>query len=123
MIAGFNNGEYDLGQGLNNTNLPALAGIETARQIIHDSMTYELLAFNNASFSTKFGNDASSIIQAVKLATDRRALTQGLFGGSVGVINNSVSPLAWYYKDISGSIAGDPGAAADPANASSAPPA
>ena len=117
MIAGFNNGEYDLGQGLNNTNLPALAGIETARQIIHDSMTYELLAFNNASFNAKFGNDASSIIQAVRLATDRRALTQGLFGGSVGVISNFVSPLAWYYKDISGSIAGDPGAAADPASA------
>jgi peptide/nickel transport system substrate-binding protein len=117
MIAGFKNGDYDVGQDLNNANLPALAGIAPSMQVVHDSMTYELLAFNNASFQTKFGTDAANVIQAIKLATDRKAIAQGVLGGAVSVTNNFVSPLAWYYKDINSAIAGDP-TAADPATAS-----
>ena len=117
MIAGFKTGDFDVGQGLMETDIPALTGIEPADQVIHDSMTYELLAFNNASFSLKFGSDASDIIQAIKLATDRKAITQGLLGGTVSVINNPVSPLAWYYTDVSTSAAASSGAA-DTATAS-----
>ncbi len=117
MISGFSAGDYDVGQDLTNTNLPALSTMDPAQLVIHDSLTYELLAFNNASFKAKFGNDAPNIIQAVKLATDRKAITQGLLGGRVSVVNNFVSPLSWYYKDIVGSTTADP-SAADPASAS-----
>jgi len=59
MIDGFRNGEYDLGQGLDNTNAPALTGVSADQQVVHDSSTYEQLAFNNASFSTKYGVELS----------------------------------------------------------------
>ena len=117
MIAGFKNGEFDVGQDLNNTNLTALVNVASSSQVVQDSMTYELLAFNNANFSTRFGSDAPNVIQAIKLATDREAIVAGPMSGTVGVTNNFVSPLAWYYKDINSSIAGDP-TAADPATAS-----
>ena len=117
MIAGFKAGDYDVGQNLNNFNLPALADIDASMQVVQDSMTYELLAFNNASLGTRFGSDASNVVQAIKLATDREAIVQGPLSGTVSVTNNFVSPLAWYYKDINSSIAGNP-TAADPATAS-----
>jgi peptide/nickel transport system substrate-binding protein len=117
MIAGFKTGSYDVAQDLNNTNLPALAEFDPSVQVVQDSMTYELLAFNNTSFKARFGTDAPNVIQAIKLATDRNAIAQGVLGGTVSVTNNFVSPLAWYYKDISSSTAGDP-TAADPASAS-----
>jgi peptide/nickel transport system substrate-binding protein len=117
MINGFKTGDYDVGQNMTNMNVPSLTGVDPAQVVVHDSLTYELLAFNNAAFKTKFGGDASSIVQAIKLATDRRAITAGLLGGRVSVANNFVSPLSWYYKDISTSIGGDP-TAADPNSAS-----
>lgn len=117
LIAGFKNGEFDVGQDLSNTNLPALVNVPPSSQVVQDSMTYELLVFNNNSFSTRFASDAPNVIQAIKLATDREAIVHGPMGGTVSVTNNFVSPLAWYYKDISSSIAGDP-TAADPATAS-----
>jgi peptide/nickel transport system substrate-binding protein len=92
-----------------------LTDIDQSKQVVQDSMTYELLAFNNASFTTRFGTDAPNVIEAIKLATDRQAIAQGPLGGTVGVTNNFVSPLAWYYKDISNSGAQ---AGADPATAS-----
>jgi peptide/nickel transport system substrate-binding protein len=107
MIDGFRNGEYDLGQGLDNTNAPALTGVSADQQVVHDSSTYEQLAFNNASFSTKYGVDAPTIIQAIKLATDREAISKLPLVGDVSPINNFVSPLAWYYKDLGGSTAAD----------------
>ena len=114
MIDGFTAGEYDLGQHLDNTNAPALNTISPARQVIHDSLTYEQLAFNNAAFKTKFGTDAATVIQAVMLATDRQAIAKLPLVGNATVTNNFVSPLAWYYeaigasKGIGGSIAADP---------------
>jgi peptide/nickel transport system substrate-binding protein len=116
MINGFKTAEYDIGNDLTNMNLPSMTAIDPAQLVVHDSMTYELLAFNNANFKTKFGNDASSIIQAVKLATDRKAIAAALLGGRVSVVNNFISPLAWYYKDIDTATTGDP-TAADPASA------
>jgi len=108
MIAGFTAGEYDVGQNLGSLDIPNLSGIDQAQQDVHDSLTYELLAFNNASFTTKFAADAATIIRAIKLATDRQAIAQGPLGGNVTVGNNFASPLSWYYKDIGGSTAADP---------------
>jgi peptide/nickel transport system substrate-binding protein len=108
MIAGFKAGEYDLGQGLNNADIPSLASIDQTQVIVHDSLTYELNAFNNASFKTKFGPDALTIITAIKLATDRQAIANGPLEGKVSVSNNFISPLTWFYKDIGGSTAADP---------------
>jgi ABC-type transport system substrate-binding protein len=117
MIDGFTNGEYDLGQHLDNTNDPALASIPAAEQVIHDSSTYEQLTFNNASFQTKFGNDAGPIIQAIKLATDRQAIAKLPLVGNVSVTDNFVSPQAWYYKAIGGANGIGGTAAADPTTA------
>ena len=108
MIDGYKAGEFDLGQDLSNANMAALTVIDPAQQVIHDSLTYEVLAFNNASFKTKFAGDAAYIIQAIKLATDRQAIAAGPMGGNVTLSNNSVSPLSWYYEDVGGSTAADP---------------
>jgi peptide/nickel transport system substrate-binding protein len=109
MIDGFEAGDVDVAQGLSNANLPALSAIEQSRVISGDSLTYEMLAFNNDKFKTKYGADAPNVIQAIKLATDRQAIASGpLIGGNVRISNNFVSPLAWYYKDIGGSTNADP---------------
>ncbi|MGA3029230.1 MAG: ABC transporter substrate-binding protein [Candidatus Limnocylindrales bacterium] len=108
MINGFSKGDYDVGQDLSNADIPALSGVTVDAQVIHDSRTYELLAFNNASFKAKFDTDATNIIQAIKLATDRGAIAQGPLLGNVTVSNNFVSPLSWYYKAVSTSTAADP---------------
>ena len=117
MIDGFANNEYDLGQDLDNTNDPALAAIPAADQVVHDSATYEQLTFNNASFQTKFGSDAPAIVQAIKLATDRQAVTQLPLVGNVSVTNNFVSPQAWYYKAVGGAKGIGGVAQADPTTA------
>jgi peptide/nickel transport system substrate-binding protein len=108
VIAAFKAGGYDAGQGLGNDDIPALAGISTSREVIHDSLAYELHAFNNASLKDKFGMDYPIIIGAIKLATDRQAIAQGPLDGNVTVSNNFVSPLSWYYKDLGGSTTADP---------------
>lgn len=108
MIKAYKNGDYDVAQDLSNADVPALSDVPVAAQVIHDSRTYELLAFNNASFKTKFDTDASNIIEAIKLATDRGAIAQGPLLGGVAVTNNFVSPLAWFYRPIPTSTAPDP---------------
>lgn len=108
MIAGFKAAQYDVGQDLGNLDLPSLSGIDVSRQVIRDSLTYELLAFNNASLKDKFGTDYGIIISAIKLATDREAIAAGPLAGNVTVSNNFVSPLAWFYKAVGGSTAADP---------------
>ena len=108
MIAGYKAGEYDLGQDLNDADIPALTGIDPTQQVVHDSLTYELHAFNNKSFTTKFGADATTIIKAIKLATDRQAIANGPLAGNVTVSNNFISPLTWYNKAIGGSTTADP---------------
>jgi peptide/nickel transport system substrate-binding protein len=108
MIDGFEGGEYDVGQDLNNDDDPALTAIGPAKKISSDSLTYELLAFNNASIKTKFGSDTNTIIGAIKLATDREAIAQLPLVGDVTVTNDFVSPKAWYYEDTDGSTAADP---------------
>ena len=108
MIAGFKAGEYDLGQDLNNADIPSLASIDQTQVIAHDSLTYELNQFNNTSFTKKFGADAATIIKAVKLATDREQIAAGPLAGNVSVSNNFISPLTWYFKDIAGDTKAHP---------------
>ena len=112
MLQGYKAGEYDVAQDLNDADIPSLKGIDTNEQVIHDSLTYELHAFNNASFTKKFGADAPTIIAAIKLAVDRQAIAAGPLGGNVSVSNNFISPLTWYYKVEGGSTAADPKTAA-----------
>ncbi len=112
MIKGFTAGEIDLGQDLQNADIPSLTGVPTNEQIIHDALTYELHAYNNASFQKKFGTDWQTVIKAVKLATDRQAIAAGPLQGNVTVTNNFVSPLTWYYKDEGGDTAAHPDQAA-----------
>jgi peptide/nickel transport system substrate-binding protein len=108
MIAGFKAGEYDLGQDLNNADIPALASIDQTQVVAHDSLTYELNAFNLKSFTAKYGDDAKTIIKAIKLATDREAIAAGPLAGNVSVSNNFISSLTWYYKNIGGDTKAHP---------------
>jgi peptide/nickel transport system substrate-binding protein len=108
MIAGFRAGEFEVGGGLSNADIPALAGIDPSQQVVHDSLAYELQAFNNKSLKDKFGADYTIVIEAIKFATDRQAIADGPLAGTVAVSNNFISPLAWYYKDIGGSTTADP---------------
>jgi len=112
MIAGYVAGQYDLGQDLNEGDIPSLATVDPAQLAVRDSLTYELQAFNNNSFQAKFGTDALPIIEAVKLATDRPAIASGPLAGNVSVANDFVSPLAWFYKNIAASTTADPTSAA-----------
>ncbi len=111
MLQGFKAGEYDVAQDLNDSDIPLLAGIDQNQQVIHDSLTYELHAFNNKALQTKFGSDYTTIIKAIKLAVDRQAIAAGPLGGNVSVSNNFISPLTWYYKNEGGSVAANPAAA------------
>ena len=111
MLQGYKAGEYDVAQDLNDADIPSLAGIDQVEQVIHDSLTYELHAFNGKSITTKFAADAPTIIKAIKLATDRQAIATGPLGGNVSVSNNFISPLTWYYKVEGGSTSADPAAA------------
>jgi peptide/nickel transport system substrate-binding protein len=108
MIAGFRAGDYDVGQGLSSPDIPLLAGVDTSRQVVHDSLTYELLAFNTKSLKDKFGADYTTIIEAIKRATDRPAIATGPLAGNVAVSNDFISRLAWYYKPVGGSTTADP---------------
>jgi peptide/nickel transport system substrate-binding protein len=111
MLQGYKAGEYDIAQDLNDADIPSLAGIDLNQQVIHDSLTYELHSFNQKSLQTKFGADYKTIVEAIKLATDRQAIAAGPLGGNVSVSNNFISPLTWYYKNEGGSTAADPAAA------------
>jgi peptide/nickel transport system substrate-binding protein len=108
MIAGFKAGEFDLGQDLTESDLQSMTGIDPTTVVAHDSLTYELQAFNNTSIQTKFGADYATIINAVKLATDRQAIAAGPLAGTVSVIGNFVSPLSWFYKSEPDPAPADP---------------
>ena len=98
MTRGYVAGEIALGMDLTEADLPNLSAVTGSQVVIHDSLTYELQAFNNKSFKTRFGADAPLIIQAIKLATDRGAIATGPLAGNVQVITDFVSPLSWFYK-------------------------
>ncbi len=99
MIAGYKSGEIDFAMDLNDADIPNLKDIDQAQVSINNSLTYELNAFNGAAFKKKFGDDATTIIKAIMMATDRQQIANGPLQGNVSVTNNFVSPLAWYFKD------------------------
>jgi peptide/nickel transport system substrate-binding protein len=111
MKQGFKAGEYDLGQDLNDADIPSLASFDQSQVVVHGSLTYELHAFNNARLKTEFGDDYTTIIKAIRLATDREAIAAGPLAGNVTVSNNYISPLTWYNKDVGGSTKADPAGA------------
>ena len=111
MIAGYKAGDFDIGMDLNDADIPTLSDIADAEKVIHDSLTYELHAYNNKNFQAKFGDDWKTVIKALRLATDKDAIASGPLSGNVAPSNNFVSPLAWYYKDEGAPPKADPAAA------------
>ena len=109
---GFTAGEIDVADGLSNADIPDISSVPGNQVVIHDSLTYELLAFNNAAFQEKFGSDWQTVIKAIKLAVDRQAIAAGPLQGNVTVTNNFISPLTWYYKDEGGDTGAHPDQAA-----------
>lgn len=102
MAAAFAAGSIGFAQDMTESDLSSLADVPVSDVVAKDSQTYELLAFNTAAFTTKYGADAAMVVRALRLAIDRRAIVAGPLGSSVSVIDNFVSPLSWYYADISG---------------------
>jgi len=107
MEAGFKAGDIDEAQNLNNADLPSLTAFPDNEKIVHDSLTYELLAFNNDKLSKKFGDAWKGLVKAMRLGIDREAIAAGPLQGTVSVTNNFISPLTWYYKDEGGSTKAD----------------
>ncbi len=99
MLAGYKAGEIDVAQDLNDADVPKTAGMPSNEVFIHDSLTYELLALNGASFNKKFGSDWQTIEKAIKETVDKQAIANGPLAGNVTPTINFVSPLSWFYKD------------------------
>jgi peptide/nickel transport system substrate-binding protein len=111
MIDSYKAGEFDVGQHLSESDSSALSSVDQAQVKIADSFTYEFHTFNNAQLKATYGADATTIVNAVKLATDRQAIAAGPLVGSVSAIDNFVSPLAWYYEAPRGPTTADPATA------------
>jgi peptide/nickel transport system substrate-binding protein len=111
MIAGYRAGEIDFAMELNNSDIPSLSDLPQEEVVVHDSLTYELFAFNIKRFTEKFGDDGPTIIRAIMAATDRQAIADGPVGGNVTLTENFISPLTWYYLDIGQPDAADPAGA------------
>ena len=111
MIAGYRAGEIDFAMEMNNTDIPSLSDIPQDEVVIHDSLTYELFAFNNKRFTERFGDDGLTIIRAIMQATDRQAIADGPIGGNVTLTNNFISPLTWYYLELGDVAPADPAGA------------
>ena len=111
MIAGYRAGEIDFAMEMNNTDIPSLSDIPQDEVVIHDSLTYELFAFNNKRFRERFGDDGLTIIRAIMQATDRQAIADGPIGGNVTLTNNFISPLTWYYRELGDVAPADPAGA------------
>ncbi len=108
MIDGYKAHGFDVGQHLSESDISALSSVDQTQVKIADSVTYESHTFNNARLNVTYGADATTIINAVKLATDRQAIAAGPLAGTVSIIDNFVSPLTWYYEAIRGSTTADP---------------
>lgn len=110
MIAGFDQGEYDLAMNLNHSDLPKLTGKN--KVLTEDTFTYEQLSINNKRLKEKFGDaDVLPIKQAIALATDKKEITTKALGGTVEPMGtNNISPFAWYFKE-------EPASEYDPAKA------
>jgi peptide/nickel transport system substrate-binding protein len=101
MVAGFQNGEFDLGIELNHTHIPLLAALDPATVINDPGTTYEQHSWNYASLTTKFGADgAKALMTALHYAYDKDAINQRVIGGTAIPTCNFASNLSWFYADI-----------------------
>jgi peptide/nickel transport system substrate-binding protein len=111
MVAGYTQGEYDLGMNLNHTNLPSFfadpanpdAGFkpEFANVLTADSFTYENWSINNRRLAEKYGEaQVPAIKRALALIAPKQDVVDRANGGTVDPAGtNNISPLAWYYKE------------------------
>lgn len=111
MIDGYTAGGFDVGQHLSESDISALSSVNQAQVKIADSFTYEFHTFNNARLTATYGADATTIINAVKLATDRQAIATGPLARTVSITDNFVSPLTWYYEAVRVPTTADPATA------------
>ncbi|HEX8938953.1 MAG TPA: ABC transporter substrate-binding protein [Candidatus Limnocylindrales bacterium] len=108
MIQGYKAGEFDVANDLNDADIPKTTDIDQKQVVIHDSLTYELFAFQNDHFKKFWPSDYQTVIKAIRMAVDRDAIANGPLSGNVKPINNFVSPLTWYYKDEGAAKPADP---------------
>ena len=99
MIQGFRAGEIDMAQDLSDSDVPQLTDIPDNQKKIQDQLFNEGNYFNNKRFKEKFGDDYKSIIRAIMLTIDVKAVITGPMNGTVTRAKSFVSPLLWFYKD------------------------
>lgn len=99
MIQGFRAGEIDMAQDLSDSDVPQLTDIPDDQKKIQDQLFNEGNYFNNKRFKEKFGDDYKSIIRAIMLTIDVKAVITGPMNGTVTRAKSFVSPLLWFYKD------------------------
>ena len=112
VIAAYRDGAVQLAAGLTSNDLPGLSAVPQNQLVARDSLTYELLAFNNRRLAERLGPEWQPVVRALMAAVDRDAVAGGPMGGAVQPINNPVSPLAWYHVDVGPVEGTDPDAAA-----------
>ncbi|HET7740059.1 MAG TPA: ABC transporter substrate-binding protein, partial [Mycobacterium sp.] len=99
-LAGYKNGEFDVGNDFNHADLPKLAGLPQNEVVALDALEYELNQLNNASLAKKFGAaDVPTIKKAILLSYNKSEITDRILGGTVKPSSNFLSPVLWYYKD------------------------
>jgi len=97
MIAGYKAVSYDLGQDLTMRTFPSLTSIDPSQVVAHDSLTYELHAFNDAFAPDQVRRRLHHDHQGHQLATDRQAIANGLWPARHR-LPHFISPLTWYYN-------------------------
>ncbi len=101
--AGFKKGEFDVGGGFNQTDLPILegAGIAPAAIDIADAPTYEQHSYNLASLSAKFGDQPGrALMEALHYAYDKDRVVERIGYGDLATTCNFSFPKAWWYAAI-----------------------
>ena len=91
LIGGYRNGEFDVGKGLDNVDLPAVADLgDIVRR--QTGLAYELHRPNWAS--PVMADPAVRL--AYRLAVDRNAINNEVLGGSAVLTDLPTSPNAWF---------------------------
>jgi peptide/nickel transport system substrate-binding protein len=98
MAADYLAGGMSFAQDMTESDLSSLADVPASQLVVRDSQTYEQLAFNQASFATKFGDAGPTVIRAIQMAVDRSAIVAGPLHGTVSVADDFVPVNAWYHR-------------------------
>jgi peptide/nickel transport system substrate-binding protein len=100
-IAGFKNGEIDLGLEFNQNHLAAMSGIDPAQIDKTTGVTYEQHTWNLANLTTKFGDaGAKAMMEALHYAYDKDAINARVLGGTVYPSCNFTLNVTWFFADI-----------------------